>query len=131
MLKSNAPADWQECRIDRSDESKTLQNRPFPCFDCSINLNHGRSTCSGPSFDRDASLSPAGDRVLIGTDGGELQAINLADGSVAWTHLLEGSIKGLGQLGDVIYVGTFQGRIYALRMPEALSPPIQLDDESQ
>jgi len=49
---------------------------------------------------------------LGGGDGGQGQA------SVA-VPLEETEAKGLGASGDVLYVGTIQGRVYALRIPAA------------
>jgi outer membrane protein assembly factor BamB len=54
------------------------------------------------------------DVVIVGTDAGDLHAFRLEDGATAWTRQLEGEIKGLGTHAGVLYVGTVQGRVYAL-----------------
>jgi outer membrane protein assembly factor BamB len=54
--------------------------------------------------------------VISGTTSGEIHAIDLSTGDPLWTHKLEGQIKGLELSGNVLYVGTLQGRVYALRI---------------
>jgi len=54
--------------------------------------------------------------VVVGTGSGEIHAFRLSDGSTAWTRHLEGEIKGLGTHEGVLYVGTVQGRVYAVRL---------------
>jgi outer membrane protein assembly factor BamB len=56
-----------------------------------------------------------GEVVVAGTEAGEIRAFKLSDGSPVWSQQLEGEIKGLGAVGDVLFVGTLQGRVYALR----------------
>jgi outer membrane protein assembly factor BamB len=53
--------------------------------------------------------------VVAGTESGEVLAFKLSDGTPVWKLKLEGEIKGLGATGNVLYVGTLQGRVYALR----------------
>ena len=55
--------------------------------------------------------------VLVGTETGEIHAFDLKTGERFWSHQLEGEIKGLGSEGDVLYVGTLEGRVTALRVP--------------
>ena len=55
--------------------------------------------------------------LIVGTEEGEIHALDLVDGSDVWTRRLEGEIKGLGLHGNVLYVGTVQGRVYALKLP--------------
>ena len=52
-------------------------------------------------------------KVLAGDADGNLFAYNPADGSVAWQASFEGMIRGIGAQDDVIFVGTFQGMVYA------------------
>jgi outer membrane protein assembly factor BamB len=54
--------------------------------------------------------------VIAGTASGEIHAIDVSSGAPVWTHKLEGQIKGLELSGNVLYVGTLQGRVYALRI---------------
>lgn len=60
----------------------------------------------------------AGDGIVVTLPSGEVHAFRLADGSTAWTRRMEGTIKGLGTHEGVLYVGTSQGRVYALQFPE-------------
>ncbi|HUP23841.1 MAG TPA: PQQ-binding-like beta-propeller repeat protein [Thermoanaerobaculia bacterium] len=52
---------------------------------------------------------------LVGDSRGRLLALRSEDGSVAWSELVEGTVRGLGAHGDVVYVGTLGGRVYAYR----------------
>jgi outer membrane protein assembly factor BamB len=52
--------------------------------------------------------------VIVGAESGEIHALRLSDGTTAWTRRLEGEVKGLGVHDGVLYVGTNQGRVYAL-----------------
>lgn len=54
------------------------------------------------------------DVVIVGTDAGDLHAFSLEDGATAWTRRLDGEIKGLGTHAEVLYVGTVEGRVYAV-----------------
>jgi outer membrane protein assembly factor BamB len=64
-----------------------------------------------------------GELVIVGGESGEIHAFRISDGSTAWTHHLEGEIKGLGAHEGVLYFGTSQGRVYALPFPEVELPP--------
>ncbi len=57
------------------------------------------------------------DRVLVGNHLGRLFAYKRTDGTLQWTHHLDGEIKGIGISEGILYVGTFQGVLYAL-VPE-------------
>jgi outer membrane protein assembly factor BamB len=52
--------------------------------------------------------------VVVGTESGELHAFRVKDGATAWTRQLEGDIKGIGSHAGILYVGTVQGRVYAV-----------------
>jgi outer membrane protein assembly factor BamB len=54
--------------------------------------------------------------VIAGTASGEIHATDLERGAPVWAHKLEGQIKGLELSDNVLYVGTLQGRVYALRL---------------
>jgi outer membrane protein assembly factor BamB len=54
--------------------------------------------------------------VITGTASGEIHAIDGGTGAPIWAHKLEGQIKGLELSGNVLYVETLQGRVYALRI---------------
>jgi outer membrane protein assembly factor BamB len=85
-------------------------------------LSHdlGKLVWSRTTDDAWSSFHPLirGEQVWIGNKKGEVFALNRSDGSIAWTYRLEGDIKGLGTKDDVVYIGTFQGRVYAVRIPE-------------
>ena len=55
--------------------------------------------------------------VIAGTESGEVHALDPKSGTPVWSRKLEGEIKGLGSAGDVLYVGTLQGRVYAIEIP--------------
>ena len=56
----------------------------------------------------------------LGTPSGELSAYCAADGSLAWSHKLSASaIRAVGGSDDVLYVGTPQGTLYAVRPLES------------
>lgn len=59
--------------------------------------------------------------VVAGTESGEILALDLDSGAPAWTLEIEGEVKGLGASDDVLFVGTIQGRVYALPLPAAES----------
>lgn len=52
--------------------------------------------------------------LLAGDNQGNLLALDPEDGSIAWSTALEGQIRGLGHAGDTLFVGTIEGRLYAL-----------------
>jgi outer membrane protein assembly factor BamB len=55
--------------------------------------------------------------VLAGDEGGELDALAVEDGAVLWARHLDGVIRGIGQDGDLLFVGTLKGVVYAVRAP--------------
>lgn len=57
-----------------------------------------------------------GDAVLVAA-GAELSSFRLADGRLEWSETLEGTIRGIGFSGDVLYIGTLKGVAYAWRPP--------------
>jgi outer membrane protein assembly factor BamB len=61
--------------------------------------------------------------VVVGDGAGEVHAFRLSDGTPEWTRHLEGEIKGLGAHDDMLYVGTSQGRVYALPFPKEEKEP--------
>jgi outer membrane protein assembly factor BamB len=61
--------------------------------------------------------------VVVGDESGEIHALQLSDGATAWTRRLKGEIKGLGAHDGMLYVGTVQGRVYALPFPEHEQSP--------
>jgi len=55
--------------------------------------------------------------VLAGSEGGELAALAIEDGAVVWTRHLDGVIRGIGCDGDLLFVGTLKGVLFAVRPP--------------
>ena len=53
--------------------------------------------------------------VLTGNARGIVVALDPASGRTRWSVRLEGNIRGLGTHANWLFVGTIQGRIYALR----------------
>lgn len=53
--------------------------------------------------------------VLVGNEDGELVAFKLSDGSAGWSQKFQGMIRTIGQDGDLVYVGTREGILYAYR----------------
>ena len=51
--------------------------------------------------------------VLAGSGQGELAAISPSDGSLSWSSILQGTIRGIGTGGARLYVGTLEGTLYA------------------
>ena len=50
---------------------------------------------------------------IVGTEDGEVVAFRLSDGSRVWSHKFTGRIGGIGGDGEVLYVGTRRGTVYA------------------
>jgi outer membrane protein assembly factor BamB len=53
------------------------------------------------------------DMALAG-ERGRLVAYGLADGTMRWTHTLQGMVRGIGTCGDTLYVGMLKGEVHAL-----------------
>jgi outer membrane protein assembly factor BamB len=53
------------------------------------------------------------DLALVGSAGGEVRAVRLRDGAVAWTATVAGALRGLGFAGGIYYFGTLGGMLYA------------------
>jgi outer membrane protein assembly factor BamB len=54
---------------------------------------------------------------LAGNEGGEVDAIRLADGEVAWAETFGGTIRGIGTSPEGLYVGTLKGEVHARPWP--------------
>ncbi len=65
---------------------------------------------------------PLGGLVVAGTEDGRLIAFDPVSGRQSWTARLEGTVRGLGSDGQVIYVGMLSGRVYAFEPPAPLPP---------
>jgi outer membrane protein assembly factor BamB len=58
--------------------------------------------------------------VFVGTPSGEVSAYCLADGSAAWSqNVTSARIRSIGGSDEILYVGTPQGALYAIRPPQS------------
>lgn len=58
--------------------------------------------------------------IVLGTPTGEVTAVCAADGSAAWSHKLTSvPIRSIGGGDEMLFVGTPQGTLYALKPPRA------------
>jgi outer membrane protein assembly factor BamB len=55
--------------------------------------------------------------ILAGTEAGELVALSIRDGMAIWSRRVDGVIRGIGHDGDVVFVGTQRGVVFAVRAP--------------
>jgi outer membrane protein assembly factor BamB len=55
-----------------------------------------------------------GNAVILGTPSGEVIAYCAADGTTAWSRAVRGYVRAVGGSEDTLYVGTSEGRLYAL-----------------
>jgi outer membrane protein assembly factor BamB len=68
-----------------------------------------------PDFTWSATKSHIFDQTLVtGTEFGELIAYDLVSGDQEWSFELGGAIRSIGSFGDVLYVGTLEGLVYAV-----------------
>jgi outer membrane protein assembly factor BamB len=51
-------------------------------------------------------------KALVGSEQGKLAAFS-PDGSEEWSETVQGAIRGIGVLDDVLYLGTQKGTLYA------------------
>jgi outer membrane protein assembly factor BamB len=54
--------------------------------------------------------------VVTGDGSGQVFLLELSDGSERQSFRVEGSVRSVGSVGDVLYVGTIEGMLYAFRM---------------
>lgn len=55
--------------------------------------------------------------LLVGTAFGDVQAFCSADGSLAWTHKLPGTVRTIAGVDDTLYIGTTGGQVQAMKPP--------------
>jgi outer membrane protein assembly factor BamB len=55
--------------------------------------------------------------VVAGGEGGELEALRPEDGAVTWTRHVDGVVRGVGSDGDLLFIGTLKGAVFAVRPP--------------
>lgn len=58
---------------------------------------------------------------LAGDETGELFALRLADGEVAWSESVGETIRGIGTSSEGLYVGTLKGLVFARPWPSAVN----------
>jgi outer membrane protein assembly factor BamB len=64
-----------------------------------------------------SSAAQAGDRVLVGSDDGSLHAVDLAKGTLAWSHVLGSKVRATPAIADALaVVGDFSGRLVAVNL---------------
>lgn len=56
--------------------------------------------------------------VVLGTKSGGITSYSTVDGEPKWSLDLPGTIRAVGGSEDVLYVGTIEGRLYAVRTPK-------------
>lgn len=59
-----------------------------------------------------------GSDLLIGTDKGDVIALDLTRGTPTWTFTVEGTVRALRAVGRTLYIGTLQGPLHAVELPE-------------
>ena len=67
----------------------------------------------------DARLLAWRDIVVAGTTRGTVYAYCAADGSPAWRHAVKGTVLGITATDGVLYIGTDEGMVEAIRAPDA------------
>ncbi len=55
--------------------------------------------------------------VLAGGEAGEVSALAIEDGAVIWTRHVGGVVRGIGDDGELLFVGTLKGVLFAVRPP--------------
>ncbi len=56
------------------------------------------------------------DNVVVGSTTGQVAGYRASNGSLSFRFKLNGRIRGIGSHEDILYVGTFEGMLYALRV---------------
>jgi Family of unknown function (DUF6624)/PQQ-like domain len=69
------------------------------------------------------------DSVLAGDEAGEVISFRLTDGARQQSFLLKGTIRSIGGLDDIFYIGTLNGTIYAYSVEQGKKPgPAEIKD---
>ncbi len=53
--------------------------------------------------------------LVVAGDGGDLRALDAGTGEERWKESFEGTIRGIGSEGGILYIGTLKGNVYAFR----------------
>jgi outer membrane protein assembly factor BamB len=56
-----------------------------------------------------------GPAAVVGSPSGEVVAYCVADGTKAWSRTVSGTVRAIGGADDMLYVGTTDGTLYAIR----------------
>ena len=56
------------------------------------------------------------DNAVVGSTTGQVTGYRASNGSLSFRFKLDGRIRGIGSHEDILYVGTFEGLLYALRV---------------
>ncbi len=56
------------------------------------------------------------DKVIVGSTNGRLAAYSLDDGALIWSCHLTGRVRGIGHDASLLFVGTYDGMLYALKI---------------
>lgn len=69
------------------------------------------------------------DCVLAGNEAGEVLAFRVNDGTKQAVHPFKGTIRSIGGTGDVLYIGTLNGTVYAYQAEQGEKPaPVEIKD---
>jgi outer membrane protein assembly factor BamB len=63
-----------------------------------------------------------GNEVLAGNELGEVYAFRVTDGAQQWVRNFQGVIRSIGSSGQVLYIGTKQGTVYAFTPRQTAEP---------
>lgn len=97
------------------------------CLDPSLTkIRWSQKSATGWSLTRPYLLR---DKILSGNEAGEVVAFQIKDGSKLATHQFKGTIRSIGGSGDVLYIGTLNGTIYAYAAEQSKKPaPAEVKD---
>jgi outer membrane protein assembly factor BamB len=56
--------------------------------------------------------------ILAGSESGEVAALSIDDGTPIWRRHVNGVVRGIGDDGNVVFIGTQRGVLFAVRTPE-------------
>ena len=94
----------------------TLEDNSLLCLDRDLESVRWRQTL--PAEISTKQPFTRADAVLVGTATGVLSAFRLADGKAEWSYTLGGRIVSVASSESVLYVGTRQGVVSAIRPEE-------------
>lgn len=95
-------------------QDKGADYRAVISLDLSLDGVRWRQTASN-RWSTAGRLFAWGNMVVLGTPSGEVVAYCAADGTMAWSHTVGGTIRSIGGSEDTLYIGTVEGILYAVR----------------